>query len=275
MPELEPDVQEVEWEPFWESRGGLRPGQHLSVVGPTGTGKTYTLVWFAEDFESHSILVVTKGADEMIERLVRERGWHLTRDVDDIFTADGKPGRLLRQSWGDRWEKRERPPQRIVYWPRVDSTNIDVRTDRLASALEAFVDRAYEYCRRSRRNRVLVAIDETTFAAMELNMNRRFTVVWNEGRSMGLTLAAAMQRTAWISKSAKSAPIYVVVFDTTDPDDLADLAKMAGYYRRTGEFRSLLDELGEHEHLLIVTRGKGRGVVRSRVVIRKREGVKS
>ena len=270
-----PAVETVEWEPYWQERGGLKPGQHLSVVGPTGTGKTYTLVWFAEDFESHSVLVVTKGADEMIERLVRERGWHLTRDVDDIFTADGKPGRLLRQSWGDRWEKRERPPQRIVYWPRVDSTNIDVRTDRLTVALEAFVDRAYEYCRRSKANRVFVAIDETTFAAMELNMNRRFTVVWNEGRSMGLSLGAAMQRTAWISKSAKSAPIYVVVFDTTDPDDLADLAKMAGYYRRTGEFRLLLDGLAEHEHLLIVTRSKGRGVVRSRVVIRKHAGVES
>jgi hypothetical protein len=266
-------VERVDWEDFWRQEGGFKPGQHLSVVGPTGTGKTYTLIWFAEQFDGHSILVVTKGDDEMIERLERERGWTIVRDVDDIFTAQGRPGRLLRKSLGDRWEKRERPAQRIVYWPRVDTTNLELRAERLQAALQALVDRAYEYCRSARSHRCFIGIDETAFAAMELGMNRRFTIVWNEGRSMRLSLGAAMQRTAWISKSARSAPSYVIVFGTSDPDDLADLAKLAGYYRRTGEFREIFDDLDEHEHLLIPTRGRGAKPVRSRVVIRKRRAV--
>jgi len=264
-------IREVSWEEFWEERDGLQPGEHVSIVGPTGTGKTHGLVWFAEDFDGHAILVVTKGADKMIDRLVKERGWILTRDVGDIFTPDGRPGRLLRKNWSDRWEKRrERPPQRIVYWPQAPTESVRSRADHLQAALEALIDRAYEYCRREKRNRCFVGIDETMFAAMELDMNRPLTMLWNEGRSMGLSVGAAMQRTAWISKSARSAPRYVIVFDTTDPDDLGELAKMAGLYRRNGEFREILDGLGDHEHLLIVTRGRDRQVVRSRVVIRQR-----
>ena len=272
--EAEQPIEQVEWEPWWEQRGGLQPGEHVSIVGPTGTGKTYGLVWFAEDFPDHSILVVTKGADEMITRLPRERGWQLTRDVDDIFTADGKPGRLLKKSWGDRWEKRERPPQRIVYWPDA-SNDHEQRVEDLQEAFRQLMARAYAYTKSSPANRVFVGIDETMFAAMELGMNKSFTITWNEGRAMGLSLGAAMQRTAWVSKSSRSAPRYILVFDTTDPDDLAELAKTAGYYRRNGEFRRQLDQLGDHEHLLIVTRGRDRQVVRSRVVIRQRRKAQS
>ena len=106
-----PGVETVDWEQFWERKGGLEPGQHVSVFGPTGYGKTYTLIFFAEDFPGNSVLVVTKGRDEIVQRLVKERGWTLTHSLDDIFTDSGRPGQLLRKSWGDRWERRERPPR--------------------------------------------------------------------------------------------------------------------------------------------------------------------
>ena len=261
-------VPDVEWETFWDERDGLQPGEHFSIVGPTGSGKTYGLIWFAEDFAGHSILVVTKGADEMIERLVRERGWVLARNPDDILTAEGKPGRLLKRTTSDWWAKRDRPLQRIVFWPQV-SDDPGLRADELAPIIQSFIARAYTFCRKSRANHLLVEIDETVFAAMELGMNKSFTIVWNEGRSLGLSFGAAMQRTAWVSKSSKSAPKYLIIFDTYDPDDLADLAKLSRF-NRTAELREVLDDLPEYYHLLIVTRGRGRQVFRSRVVIRKR-----
>lgn len=260
-------VAEVGWEDFWEQRGGLQPGEHVSVIGPTNSGKTYALIWFAEDFPGHSVLVVTKGADEMIDRLVSERGWVLSRDLDAILTADGKPGRILKRTMSDWWEKRDRPLQRIVYWPQV-SDDPDARAAQLEPLLKQLLARAYAYCRKARSHRLLVEFDETVFAAMELNMNRGLTVIWNEGRAMRLSLAAAMQRTAWVSKSSKSAPKYLLIFDTYDPDDLADLAKLSRF-ARTRELRDQLDDLPEHHHLLVVTRGRGRQVYRSRVVIRR------
>lgn len=269
MPETETTlaIPEINWEEFWEDNP-LKPGQHVSVFGPTGTGKSYTLVSLGELFPSHSILIVTKGADDLIGRLVKERGWILAKDVDDIFTGSGKPGRVLRKSWGDRWEKRERPPQRIVFMPEVPVSSVRGRADYLGVQVETLLDRAYEYCRQARGNQLLVEVDETMFAAMELNLQRPFTMFWNEGRSMGLSFAAAMQRPAWIPKSSKSAPTYIVIFDTSEPDDLADLSKVAGF-AKSRDMRAALDQLPEHHHLLVVTRGRGQRIFQSRVVIRR------
>lgn len=265
-------VADVEWEAFWDERDGLQPGQHVAVIGPTGSGKSYALTWFAEDFPGHSILIVTKGADDLISRLVRERGWLLVRDPDDIFTADGKPGKVLKRTTSDWWAKRERPLQRIVFWPQPATRQLRERSTYLEGAVETLLDRAYEYCRRAKQNKLLVEVDETVFAAMELNLNRIFTIIWNEGRALGLSLGTAMQRKAWVSKSSESAPTYIILFDTYSPDDLTELAKL-GRFKNAADIRGELDDLPEHWHLLIVTRGRGRQVFRSRVVIRKRGSV--
>ena len=264
----EPLPETIGWEEYWQAQGGLQPGQHVSVFGPTGTGKTFTLISFCEQSPTHSVLVVTKGADETVERLVKERGWLLATDVDEVFTAAGGEGSLLRKTWGDRWEKRERPPQRIVFKPKVARGSVRSRAEHLQGAVEALIDRAYDYCAEHKSSSVLVAIDETMYAAMELDMSRPLVVIWNEGRSMQLTLAAAMQRPAWIPKSSKSSPSYVVIFDTTEADDAVEFARMLRVSPAT--VRSWLEQLPEHHHLVSATRGRGRRVYVSRVVIRKR-----
>ncbi len=262
------EVQDVGWEEFWDAHPPEK-GVHVSVFGPTGSGKTYTLISLAERFPGNAILVVTKGRDRIVSRLLKERGWVLAREPDDIFDAHGRPGKLLKRTTSDWWAKRkERPPQKIVYHPAITAT-----ASNRASALEPYVreigDRAYEYCRRADATSLFLGIDETMFAADELGLGKQFVVFWNEGRSLGLTFVAAMQRPAWIPRSSKSAPSVYVIFPTSDPEDLAELAKVAGYSSR--EFKPLMDGLGKHEHLLVIGQGgKARQVYRSRVVIRRR-----
>lgn len=266
-----PAVSEIPWEQFWDANPP-EEGAHVSVFGPTGSGKTYTLISLAERFPGNAILVVTKGRDRIVRRLVAERGWLLARDPDDIFDPHGRPGKLLKKTMRDWWEKRDgRPPQKIVYHP-----SVDVPASRRAEALEPFIreigDRAYQYCMRADATNVFLGIDETMFAADELRLGKQFVIFWNEGRSMGLSFVAAMQRPAWIPRSSKSAPSVYVIFPTSDPEDLAELAKVAGY-KRAADFKSELDRLGPHEHLLVVGQGgAARQVYRSRVVIRKKSG---
>jgi predicted ArsR family transcriptional regulator len=87
---------------------------------------------------------------------------------------------------------------------------------------------------------------------------------------MKLSVGAGMQRPAWIPKSSKSSPSYVIIFDTTEDDDLVDFARMLGV--RPVTVREWLKQLPEHHHLLAATRGQGRRVYVSRVVIRKKSG---
>ena len=265
-------MQAVDWEDFWDEHPPEQ-GVHVSVFGPTGSGKTFTLISLAERFPGNAILVVTKGRDRIVDRLLRERGWVLAREPDDIFDAHGRPGKLMKRTTRDWWEKRdEHPPQKIVYHP-----SITVAASSRADALEPYVreigDRAYEYCRRADASSLFLGIDETMFAADELKLGKQFVIFWNEGRSLGLSFVAAMQRPAWIPRSSKSAPSVYVIFPTSDPEDLAELAKVAGY--RSVDFKELLDDLGAHEHLLVIGQGgRGRQVYRSRVVIRKRGSVR-
>lgn len=271
MSAVDYQIEEVDWEQFWQERGGLQPGEHVAVIGPTGSGKSYALVSFAEMFPGHAILIVTKGADDLIHRLETERGWLVARDPDDILLENGNPGKLLKRTMSDWWNKQDRPLQRIVFWPQPSTRKLRDRSDYLGAQVEELLDRGYEYCRRYKSHRLLLEIDETVFAAMELNLNSLFTIIWNEGRSLGLSFGTAMQRKAWVSKSSESAPKYILLFDTYSPDDLAELAKLARF-KKTAELRDVLDDLPEHHHLLVVTRGRGRQVYRSRVVIRKRGG---
>jgi hypothetical protein len=250
-------VPVIGWEEIWAEHLDWKPGQHISYIGPTGVGKTTATVSLLEQTPQHAILIVTKNRDSLVRRLPTERGWRLARDPEQAF-------RLMKRKTGDWLERRERPPQRIVYWPETGKgVSLARRAELLSWRVEAILDRAYD------RGSVTVAIDETTFASEELGLRRPLVLFWNEGRSSRISIVAGMQRPALVPRSARSAPTYLGIFRTADPDDLKAVAEMAGQAER----RALRDEIAalpEHHHLLVNTRTGDMFV--TRVVIRKRRG---
>lgn len=246
----------IGWEEIWTEHLEWKPGQHVSYIGPTGVGKTTAAISLLEQTEQHAVLIVTKGRDSLVKRLPAERGWRLARDPEEAF-------RLLKRTPGDWLERRERPPQRIVYWPDTGkNVSLARRAELLSWRVEAILDRAYE------RGGMTVGIDETTFASEELGLRRPLVLFWNEGRSSGISIVAGMQRPALVPRSSRSAPTYLGIFRTADPDDLRALAEMAGQADRA-QLREEIAALPEHHHLLVNTR-TGEMFV-TRVVIRKRQ----
>jgi hypothetical protein len=65
-----------------------------------------------------------------------------------------------------------------------------------------------------------VVIDEALYVAKNLRLAEELEVVWHEGQSSRLSLVACSQRPSWLPKSAYSAPTYLVMFGTNDPEDL-------------------------------------------------------
>lgn len=258
----EPHVEEVGWEELWDTRIDWQPGQHWSLIGPSGTGKTTGLVDLGERSPHHSILIITKNRDSLVNRLPRERGWTVARDLADVQ-------KLLKRSWGDRWEKRQRPPQRIVYHPNLGQVTLATRAEALADHVETLL--TWVYYHGHDYGGVTVEIDEATGASQQLGLQKPLTLMWDESRSNNVEMVAGIQRPAYVPKSSYNAARYLMVFKTVDPDDVLAVTKMAGFSNRQ-LLRAELERLPEHHHLLISTREGW--VVRTRVVIRKKPAVR-
>lgn len=252
-------VELVGWEELWNERLQWEPGEHVSYIGTTGSGKTTAIVSLLERTPQHAVLIVTKNRDKLVTRLPAERGWQLTREPEDVFRLMGKLTPRNREWWEGQ---RERPPQRIVFWPKVPAgTSLEQRGDLLRDEMATILDRAYE------RGDVTVAIDETTFASEELGLRRSLNQFWNEGRSSGISIVAGMQRPALVPKVSRSQATYLGIFRTPEPDDQRALAEMAGFADRA-TLRQEIDELPRYHHLLVNTRTGDMYV--TRVVIRKK-----
>ncbi len=252
-------VEVVGWEEIWESREEWTPGEHISYIGPTGVGKTTAIVDLLERSTQHSILVVTKRRDKLVTRLPQERGWTLVREPADVFRRFGRLTPRDAEWWNGQ---RERPLQRIVFWPKAGA-GLRARAAELQENVYSILDHAYD------RGGVTVAIDETTFAAEELGLRKPLVLVWNEGRSSEISVLAGMQRPALVPRASRSAPTYLGIFRTADPDDLKATAEMAGFADRKA-LTAEIAALPEHHHLLVNTRTGAMYV--TRVVIRKRSG---
>ncbi len=81
--------------------GNFRQGDHVAIIGPTGTGKTHLALEVA-DLRTYVLVVACKPKDPLIEE-TRARGYHLIEgNVLEVPYTDGRP--LY---------------PRLVYWPRL------------------------------------------------------------------------------------------------------------------------------------------------------------
>jgi len=231
-----------------------QPGEHVSVFGPTGRGKTTVLIELCE-LPGHqpAVLLVTKRRDDMVRRLTR-RGWILCRSLEDVKRTGEV--RLL-----DRWAGLIPPPPKIVYWPTATGS-IKQRRARLTAECERFFDYAYD------QGHMTVAVDEALYVAEDLRLGASLRTIWHEGRASGVSLLAASQRPSWLPKSAYSSPTYLAIFRTNDPDDLRRLADIGGAID-TRALRLELQLLDDHEFAFCVPRDVPAWICRSTISVRR------
>src|SRR2546423_5303392 len=68
-------------------RGEFRQGQHVTIIGPNGLGKT-TLALRVADARSYVIFLATKRRDPLYDELVREWGYRRVTSLAAIETVD-------------------------------------------------------------------------------------------------------------------------------------------------------------------------------------------
>lgn len=213
-------VEPISWSEFlgvfrWKQ------GEHVSLIGPTGAGKT-TLALQLLPMRSFVVVLAAKPRDPLIDDLKRS-GYHVTRE----------------------WPPP--PPDitpRVVLWPKLSSPS-DV-ADQREQFREALVSIYQQkgYC---------VYVDELRYVTDTLGLEALVELLWQHGRSLGISVLGGTQRPARVPLSAYSQATWLFFWKSNDAADLKRLREIGGYVDPKALQAAIL-ELGRHDVLAVNTR---------------------
>ncbi len=185
-----PATERAAWS---DLRGSLdwRPGEHVTVLGPTGSGKSY-LALDLLGLRRYVLALATKPKDSTLGPLVARGGGY----------------RRIR-SWPPPVPSRYAP--RLVLWPR--SRSLDSLRDDQAEAFRVALNGIWldgGWC---------LYVDELHYMANTLGQGERLRILWQQGRSSGISIVACSQRPAHVPLEAYSQATHLFIFRTRDQRD--------------------------------------------------------
>lgn len=229
-----PLPQRIPWEelgPDFYAAWGFPHGhfmpEHLSIYGPTGSGKSYfestVLAERGRVRGSHIVIIATKPADSTVSAL----GWPIV------------------SHWPPRrgWSKKEKT-ERVVFWAKAKGLTPDARA-RQALLVEDLLSKLWKP-----NSNIIVAFDEISYVQNDLGLKTMVETYFREGRTLGITVVASTQRPANVTRYMHSEATWCVFFAPKDEDDAERMAEVAGnknYYLRV--FSELHRD--QHEFLLV------------------------
>lgn len=178
----------------WLDRIDWRQGQHVTMLGDTGSGKTLVASRLLAR-RDYVVAIVTKTRDSSIDRLKRQ-GYTVVHEWPPPEDAD-----------------------RVILHARLDQMDDrDHQRETVRDALHAiFAEGGWT-----------IYADEGPYLTDELRLSRELSLIWQQGRSNGLSLVFAAQRPFAVPQLALSQPSHLIVWRTNDERDLKRLGEIAG-----------------------------------------------
>lgn len=175
-----------------------KPGEHLTILGPTGSGKTYLgyqLMDVTTTPEVPGVVLVMKPRDKTVTKWSKTVGYLIVRNWPPTVSP---------------WKPKK--PRGWVVWPK--HTFVPERDEQI---LHDVFRRTLLDCYR-KGNKFLFG-DEVYSLAEELNLDKELITLWSKGRSMECALWVASQKPTHIPLWAYSQAEHL--FLAFDPDKRA------------------------------------------------------
>lgn len=220
------DVVSLKWDseflPWFRSK--WEPGEHLALVGPTGTGKTTMMVGVLP-LRKYVVALDPKGGDDTLSSLERA----------GFVRSEWPPGKQTRK------DIEEGKPARLIVGSNVSTVDDLPKLKRQIFLVlrDAFNEQGWT-----------IYIDELQIVADRGLMNLGKSVERNliAARSRKVSMVMSFQRPANVPRSASEMSTWFMVLYTRDRDTVDRLAEMSG--RPTGEVRGLVRGLEKYSVLL-------------------------
>lgn len=191
------DVETVPWPVFMASRFQWAQGEHVSLIGNTGGGKT-TLALAITPKRRYCVVFGTKPKDSTLSGLLRNgEGWQRVQE----------------------WKPKD-DQTRLLLWPKAGdaATMVDKQRAVFRPALHR-IFRAGAWC---------VVADEVRYLAKNLGLQRELELYWLQGRSLGISLVTATQRPAHVPLEMYSQATHVFLWRDTDQRNIRRLGEIGG-----------------------------------------------
>jgi hypothetical protein len=224
------DIPRVPWrEVEAHLRRSWRAGQHATLLGPTGSGKTHLALALLR-LRPYALVLAAKPRDPLLSGLLRE-GYLLVRSRRELEDLP--------------WAGEEPLSARLLYWPTVsERRSLEEQTRLQARAMGEALHFAYATGGWS------VLVDEALWFTRSLGLARELETLWVKGRSQGLSLLASAQRPAHLPLYAYSQARLFFLWRTRDGRDLDRLAEIsAGVDPRLLERAIVRLDTARHEAL--------------------------
>jgi hypothetical protein len=217
----------VDWEDLgpafiekWGRPGGRFEPEHLTVYGKSGGGKSYFICHVcdarARARGSHVVIVATKRTDKTIAAL----GWPMVRKWPPNYGQH----QVVYSVPASGLSAAHRGPQRIKVRALMDALWVP-------------------------GSNVIVVWDELPYVETMLKLKPEMENFYREGRALGITNVAGMQRPSGVTRFAHSEPGWTVAFPPKDVDDRDRVAEVLGDRAR---FRVALDQLDRSKHEFLI-----------------------
>lgn len=218
LAEHEPTALELPWEQF-DSEWVWEQGEHITLVGPTGSGKT-TLETAILPRRDYVVFLSTKRKDDTQERLAG-MGYKVIHSPAELH-PDVAPLAILRPPWPDN-----------VNAKALKKIHADIFGEALMRVF--------------REGHWTVVMDEARYLTQDLGLSDEAQLLWLQGRSLKISVVAGTQRPRWIPLEAYDQATHLFFWKDRDRQNIDRVSEMAGLSRR--EVQEIVPRLDRHEML--------------------------